>query len=149
MLENGPASVAMPSHVQPPTVEPPRRQRGPSQHRSKTTNDPLVGRTDRNTARGRRIADLYRAFVVAMGFPANVIAQANALAAAELKVAAEDARKQLLAGELVDPDQIVRLENLAHRAERKLGIKPGKTAAPSLAEHLRAAELAAGQEPAA
>jgi hypothetical protein len=69
-----------------------------------------------------------------MGNPCDTIALSNALAAAELKARAEQARKM----PEIDPDQLVRLENLAHRAERKLGIKPG--AAPksvSLQDHLR------------
>ena len=40
-----------------------------------------------------------------------------------LKVAAEDARKRMLDGTGGDPDQLVRLENLAARAERRLGIR--------------------------
>jgi hypothetical protein len=67
---------------------------------------------------------LYRAYIAAMGGTTDTIHQANALAAAELKVTAEDARKRMLDGG-GDADQLVRLENLAHRAERKLGIQPG------------------------
>jgi hypothetical protein len=75
-----------------------------------------------------------------MGDPADAVAQANVLAAAELTVAAETARVQLLAGK-ADVDQLVKLENLAARAIRRLGIKPGTTAPPGptmsqyLAEH--------------
>ena len=57
---------------------------------------------------------------------ALTIALANALAAAELKAAAEDARRR----PDTDPDQLVRLENLAHRAERRLGIRRRSTARP-------------------
>ena len=57
-----------------------------------------------------------------MGNPADALAQANALAAAELKVAAEEARAKLLAGGDIEPDQVVKLEGAAARAERKLGI---------------------------
>jgi hypothetical protein len=85
---------------------------------SRTTNDPLAG-VPRNTAAGRRVADLFRAYVTALGNPTDTIALANALAAAELKAAAEDARRR----PDTDPDQLVRLENLAHRAERRLGIR--------------------------
>ena len=58
------------------------------------------------------------------------IARAQALAAAELMAAAENVRLKLLAGQ-GDVEQIVRLENLANRAVRRLGIKPG-AAAPQL-----------------
>jgi hypothetical protein len=120
----------------------------PANARAKITNDPARARANRNTAQGRRVADLYRAFLRAMGNPDDAVAQANALAAAELKVAAEDARKRMLDGDAGgDPDQLVRLENLAHRAERKLGIKAtAEPKPPSLAEHLarhRASEVSA------
>jgi hypothetical protein len=62
------------------------------------------------------------AYLRAMGNPVDALAQANALAAAELKVATEDARAKLLAGGNIDPDQVVKLEGAAARAERKLGI---------------------------
>jgi hypothetical protein len=94
--------------------------------RAKTTNDP-ASRANLNTANGRRVADLYRSYLRAMGDPTDAIAQANVLAAAELTVAAETARVQLLAGK-ADVDQLVKLENLAARAIRRLGIKPGAVA---------------------
>lgn len=112
--------------------------------RAAVTNNPLR-RASGNTAAGRRVRDLYRAYLEAMGNPADAVAQADALAAAELKVAAEEARGRLLSGETADVDQVVRIENLAHRASRKLGIRPGGApAATTLAEHLarRAAERA-------
>jgi hypothetical protein len=130
MLENRPAAVDVPSASRSSGAD------WPKQQRSATTNDPLSTRTDRNTAAGRRIADLYRAYIAAMGGPTDTILQANALAAAELKVAAEDARKRMLGGG-GDADQLVRLENLAHRAERKLGIKPSAgPKPPTLTEYL-------------
>jgi hypothetical protein len=108
----------------------------PSRLRAAATNNPLAKRTDRNTARGRRIADLFLAYMEAMDYPTTAIVQANILAAAELKVAAEDTRKRLLDGQ-GDVDQLIRLENLAHRAERKLGIKQqARPAGPTLAEYL-------------
>jgi hypothetical protein len=117
--------------------------------RSKTSNNPLK-RFNGNTRRGRRFSDLLRSYLRAMGNPVEANRQADALAAAELKCAAEDLRARLLAGPTValgDLEQIVRLENLADRAVRKLGLRPaGKSAAPAvtLAEHLarRAAERA-------
>jgi hypothetical protein len=95
----------------------------PKQQCSATTNDPLSTRTDRNTAAGRRIADLYRAYIAAMGGPTDTILQANALAAAELKVAAEDVRKRMLGGG-GDADQLVRLENLAPARNASSALSP-------------------------
>jgi hypothetical protein len=116
VLENRPAGVAGPS--------PARAANGerPAALRARATNDPLHGRASRNTARGRRIGDLFDAYLREMGNPADTPAQANALAAAELKVAAENARAKLLNGGDIDPDQVVKLEGAAARAERKLGI---------------------------
>jgi hypothetical protein len=110
--------------------------------RAKTTNDP-ASRANLNTANGRRVADLYRSYLRAMGDPTDAVAQANVLAAAELTVAAETARVQLLAGK-ADVDQLVKLENLAARAIRRLGIKPGAAAAPtqSLAAYLASKQAA-------
>jgi hypothetical protein len=102
--------------------------------RSRTTNDPS-SRFDLNSAEGRRARDLYEGYVALMGNPSDTIALSNALAAAELKARAELSRKS----PDVDPDVLVRLENLAHRAERKLGIKPAAaTPAPSLRAYVAA-----------
>jgi hypothetical protein len=62
-----------------------------------------------------------------LGHPSDRVVQADALALAELKTAAEAARTRMLNGEDRDPDQLVRLENLVRRAERRLGLdKPVK-----------------------
>jgi hypothetical protein len=72
-----------------------------------------------------------------MGNPSDVISQADALAAAELKVAAENARAKLLAGGDIEPDAVVRLEGAALRAERRLQIRSTKdTTTPSLRDYL-------------
>jgi len=42
-------------------------------------------RVSRNTAKGRRIADVYHAYLEALGNRTDAIAQANVLTAAELK----------------------------------------------------------------
>jgi hypothetical protein len=140
MQANRPAAVTEPSPARLINAE------RPAALRAKATNHPLYGRASRNTAQGRRIGDLYDALLRAMGNPTDAVAQANALAAAELKVAAEDARAKLLAGGDIDPDQVVKLEGAAARAERKLGLKPGAAVAapPTPAEYLarRAAERA-------
>jgi hypothetical protein len=139
MLENRPATAAeAPAERSLATVAKPRTQR------SQITNNPLRARTDRNTARGRRVADLYLAYMAALGSQAanNTLIQANVIAAAELRVACEDARTKVLeGGGGGDADQLVRLENLTHRAERKLGLDHHKPkSAPSLQSYL--AELA-------
>jgi hypothetical protein len=112
-------------------------------NRAAITNDPLRARADGRTPAGRRVRDLYRSYLAALGNPTDAATQAAVIAAAELVLAAETARARLLAGD-GDIDQVVRLENLSGRAVRRLGIKTGKPAAPSLAEHLakRAAERA-------
>jgi hypothetical protein len=115
-------------------------------NRAALTNNPLRVRADGRTPQGRRIRDLFRAWHAAMGCPGDATVQATILAAAELMVAAEAARAALLAG-TGDIDQVVRLENLASRAVRKLGAKSGPVAKPqTLADHLaRRAEEHAGK----
>jgi hypothetical protein len=103
--------------------------------RAAVTNDPLV-RADGRTSQGRRIRDLFRGWHLALGHPSDATVQAAILAASELTVAAETARAALLAG-TGDVEQVVRLENLAARSVRRLGIKADATAGaapPSLAE---------------
>jgi hypothetical protein len=120
--------------------------RNPLLNRAALTNNPLRARADGRTPDGRRIRDLFRSYLAALGNPSDPATQAAVLAAAELIVAAEAARARLLAdGSGADIDQVVRLENLAGRALKRLAIKPGAgPKPPSLAEHLanRAAERA-------
>jgi hypothetical protein len=101
-----------------------------ARHRSRTTNNPLAVRASHRTAQGRRIRDLYQSYLRAMGNPTEAHLQADALTAAELRVAAENERAKVLAGH-GSADDLVRVENLADRAVRKLGLKPGQ-AAPRL-----------------
>jgi hypothetical protein len=101
----------------------------PAASRAKVTNDPIRARASGNSRQGRRLRDLYAAYMVALGHPAGPTTHAAVLAACELLVAAENARAALLAGN-GDVDQVVRLENLAARAVRRLGIKPGGNQAP-------------------
>jgi hypothetical protein len=67
------------------------------------------------------LRDLYRAYLQHVANPDDVC-RAQVLAAAELVCAAENERSKLLAGQ-GDVEQVVRLENLANRAVRRLGIK--------------------------
>jgi hypothetical protein len=103
--------------------------------RSKTTNDPL-SRFSLNTAEGRRARDLFEGYVALMGAPTDTILLSHALAAAELVAASEMARAEFLLGR-GDIGQVIRLENLAARSVRRLGIKPATSAPPSLKDHLR------------
>jgi hypothetical protein len=108
----------------------------PLTSRAALTNDPLRGRADGRTPQGRRIRDLFRAFSSGMGSPSDPATQAAILAAAELVVAAERARAKVL-DDGGDVEQLIRLENLAARATRRLGMKPNcQQRPPSLSEHL-------------
>jgi hypothetical protein len=110
----------------------------PPRQRSAVTNRPLR-RVSGNTAAGRRLRDLYGAFLQHMSNPADTIAQANALNAAELTVAVEQARLAAARGEAVDIDALVRLSNLADRAVRRLRLQPGavRSSEPDLTTYLR------------
>jgi hypothetical protein len=88
--------------------------------RSRITNDPTA-RANQDTAEGRRLADMIRGFLAEMGNPRSPVDQADAIRAAELTVASENARAKLLKGD-GDANEVVRLENLAGRAVRKLGL---------------------------
>jgi hypothetical protein len=63
------------------------------------TNDPLAGRANPRTARGRRVRDLFRALVDRLP-ERDPVAEAQALKIAELITLAEEARAK--AAELVD-----------------------------------------------
>jgi hypothetical protein len=91
--------------------------------------DPLVGRVNGNTITGRRIRQRWRAYLAALGNPTDPLVRAAAADAAELKIAAEDGRAALRAGK-GDADQVVRMENAADRAERRLGLGARKREQP-------------------
>jgi hypothetical protein len=106
--------------------------------RSRITNDPTA-RAKQDTAEGRRLADLIRGFLAEMGNPTSPVAQADAIRAAELTAASENARAKLLAGD-GDANAVVRIENLAARAVRKLGLNERQNAAKStssVADYMR------------
>jgi hypothetical protein len=115
--------------------------------RARTTNDPL-SRNSQATARGRRIADVFRAYMQRMT-DLSCFAQTDALAAAELKVDAEDVRARRGAGN-ASIDEVVKAERLVRHAERKLGLDRPQSVAKAkknFADHLRenAAARAAGK----
>jgi hypothetical protein len=92
-----------------------------------------------NTARGRRVADLVRAYLMALGNPANIERQAAVIQAAELTVLAEEVRAAALrsgTGDLVD--QVVRVQGAADRAIRRLHIEATEAPQPSIRDVLAA-----------
>jgi hypothetical protein len=142
---------------------PPRRRslvgERPKQQRGRRTNDPLAT-VNLNTAQGRRVADLTRAYLAALDAPVEIDRQAAVVAPAELQVLAEEARGAALReGASADLDRVVRMQGAADRALRRLGIKPGAPArVQTLQEYLKSLAPApavapsasgAGDEPAA
>ncbi len=124
------------------SVEPARRKRGlltnvPPRQRAKRSNNPLSS-YDLTSRRGRRIADLYRAYSESLGNPSGTGRQTEIVTAAELQVLAEEARAVALQSPgVADLDGIVRVQGAADRALRRLGIKPGAAPkGPSLADIL-------------
>lgn len=100
----------------------------PPSQRARATNDPMK-RHRGKTAEARRIRDLFLGYMAALGNPQSAIVQAKAAKAAELMVAAENLRARLINGD-GDANQLVRLENLADRAVRSLGL-PEANAVPA------------------
>jgi hypothetical protein len=90
---------------------------------AKLTGDPLVVRGPGNTARGRRIRDLYRAKLASMGDPGEPVLQAAVLRWAELTTMTEQVRAAALAspGDAAVLEQLTRLERVTLCAERSLG----------------------------
>ncbi|MGB7099984.1 MAG: hypothetical protein WBD95_14630 [Xanthobacteraceae bacterium] len=115
----------------------------PSKRRSRRTNNVLAG-IDVNTAIGRRVADLVRGYLAALGNPQDVGRQAAVIAAAELLVLAEETRAAALRDPLAaDLDNLVRVQSVADRALRRLGIKPGAPPKPpSLKEYIASLQAA-------
>lgn len=81
---------------------------------------------DRRTALGRRIAEIARNYVDALGGEASLSAVMleRIATAAEMAAAAELARQRFLAGDgTISADDLVRMQNLSARAETRLGIR--------------------------
>jgi hypothetical protein len=93
-------------------------------NRSRLTNKPRKMVIDGRSPLGRRVRDLAEFYAVKLG-GWRVITDMQAAAirrAAELAALAEQARTEALQNATVNPDQLIRLENLARRAERVLGL---------------------------
>jgi hypothetical protein len=99
--------------------------------RSEVTNDPM-SRAKGKAKRLRRLRDWYHAYASRLD-PNDVVGQGMALAVAELRTAAEDARKRLLDGDNDAEASVTRLENAARRAaldaEARIQHKPQQTLA--------------------
>jgi lipase chaperone LimK len=129
-----------------PTAAAPVGRRKPATaYRSAATNDPLTGRANGNTARGRRIRDLYRALISRLGDNPDVVAQADVSEIAELTVACEDLRAgldavQLEGQQLKDKANLVnaitRLQSTKERAKRALFKSVPAKPLPRLLQHL-------------
>jgi hypothetical protein len=89
--------------------------KGPENYRS----NPLRGRVNGRTPRGRRFRALYRSFMTKLPDD-DANAQATALRAAELTIIAEDLRARIVAGKVAPDAELVRIENLAARARREV-----------------------------
>jgi len=99
--------------------------------RSEITNDPM-SRAKGKAKRQRRLRDWYHAYASRLD-PNDVVGQGMALAVAELRTAAEDARQRLLDGDNDAEASVTRLENAARRAaldvEARIQHKPPRTLA--------------------
>ncbi len=118
--------------------------------RARETNDPChVSGLDPHSQQGRRHRDLVLIFMDALGGVDAVsdLRLVEVRKAAELTAAAEVVRADVLAGKSSDISALVKIEGEARRAVRSLGIKPGKSSAPSLAEHLAKRAAARASEP--
>jgi hypothetical protein len=108
--------------------------------RSKVTNRPSKMVIDGRSLLGRRVRDMADYYVAQLGGCWATLTDMQAAAvrrAAELTALAEQARADALKNGNADPEQLVRLENLATRAERRLSFKPRAENRPTLREHLQ------------
>jgi hypothetical protein len=105
--------------------------RRPTSNRSRLTNRPRKMVISARTALGRRMKDLAEGFAQRLGgWSALTVGQAAAVRqAAELAVLAERARADALKNGCADPVGLARLEGVAARAERRLGL-PKETRGP-------------------
>jgi hypothetical protein len=89
--------------------------------RSAVSNNPIRARAKQTTAEGRRLADIYRGILRAIGGLPTGQQQAIAIEAAELTLAAEDQRARLLKGEDITT-KLMQTSKQRDRALRKLGL---------------------------
>jgi hypothetical protein len=105
---------------------------------------------DGRTIASKRAATLAETFAAELGGHLSDVQRIAVQNAAVMVAISEDAQTRRLAGDpAISLDDIVRAVSAARRAVRDLGLdRKREPAALSLAEHLRAAELAAEQGPA-
>jgi hypothetical protein len=101
----------------------------PSRVRSALSNDPLrLAGIDGRSARGRRFRDLMRSYAEEVGGLDVISEPQRALCsqAAVLTVQVEALQARVIAGDVVDPELIVRIGNVQLRALAALGLKKGQ-----------------------
>lgn len=115
-----------------------RVERKPPHVRSAVTANPMMARADGRSAFGRRLRDLYRSYMNALGNPVDAGTQAMILSAAEQVIGAEKERADYFAGN-VPYNSVIRAEGAANRALKRLGLnKPPQPRQLSIAEQLAA-----------
>jgi hypothetical protein len=106
-------------------------------NRSRTTNDPRrVRGVDGRSAIMRRRRDLIGMYVAALGNQITDRKMVEIVRAADLVAACETQRALSLRGQPVDVLALVRLENLAARAVKALGIKTDEQSTETLSDYL-------------
>jgi hypothetical protein len=121
---------------------------GPSPaNRSAATNRP-ASRWNLRTTNGRRCRDLYRGYLIQLGNPIDAPTVALVVAAAEAIVLAEVARQECLAGmNGLNAELMIRCENSAARALRRLGLNQAAPPSPQKSFSEKMAELEAAKAP--
>jgi hypothetical protein len=104
---------------------------------------------DGRTRSGRRARELARQFEAALGDNLTDGQRLAVARAATLTAIAEDRRTRALAGEPVLLDDLVRVENLASRAVKALGLPPSAAGKPAETPDLRTYLAALPKEPVA
>ena len=121
----------------------------PPAQRSRVTNDP-TSRHRGTTADARRVKDLFLSYLGRLGHPVDAATQAAVFAAADLAVTAEKTRAKVLAGgdDRSALNELVRVQNMADRALRRLGLSTQSNTPRhvSLRERLARKAAAAAEE---
>jgi hypothetical protein len=99
-------------------------KRRPSNYHSRLTSHPHQPSVSRRSALGKRLRDLADAFAERFGGwdALSVPVAADVRRAAELVALSEQARADALRNGLADPSQLIKLEGIADRAVRRLGL---------------------------
>jgi hypothetical protein len=97
---------------------------------------------DYRTIDGRRFRDLYAAYAAELGAPLSEPEKAIVRQAVALQMQAEAMQQQILQGESVDPDQLIRLSGTSKRLLSIIASRTGQRQAASghdpLAAHIAA-----------